>query len=142
MADLRASVSAGSLPTQSTVELQQKLDKALHDNASLRTQIAKCDADIAALRAQLSAQDNAKAVRLATIERQLIEAVEARDSGLQMIKQKCDEIEKLKHILHSTVASAPSSDDVSKKEEEGKEKEKQEEEDGDKEPLLDEKGLR
>jgi hypothetical protein len=117
MAELRASASAGSLPTQSTLEIQQKLAKALTENVSLRTQVAKCDEDIAALRAQIATQDNAKSVRLATIERQLTEAVEARDSGLQIIKQKSEEIEKLKHMLRSTVESVPSGDTVNKKEE-------------------------
>jgi uncharacterized protein (DUF305 family) len=127
MAELRASASAeGTLPTQSTQELQQKLSKALTDNAGLRAQVAKCDEDIAAVRAQLAAQDHAKAMRLATIERQLTEAVEARDSGVQMIKQKCDEIEKLKNILHSTVVS-PGEQITSKKDETKDEGEKVEE---------------
>ena len=99
MADLRASASNGTLPTQSTLELQQKLDKALSDNASLRTQLGKCEEDLASVRAQLTAQDNARSVHLATIERQLTEAVEARDSGVQILKQKCDEIEKLKMFI-------------------------------------------
>lgn len=140
MAELRASVTEGPAPTQSTLELQQKLDKALNDNASLRTQVAKCDEDIAAVRAQISVQDNAKTLRLATIERQLMEAVEARDSSSQIIKQKSEEIEKLKLLLESSAAAIPlPPSPAPEKKVENKEEKGEDEEDGSEEPQKEER---
>lgn len=99
MADLRASVGTNSVPIQSTLDLQQKLDKALSDSSVLRAQVSKMEADMGEMKNKTSNDT----LRMTTIERQLNEAVAARDSNQQIIKQKCEEIEKLKIILRSTV---------------------------------------
>lgn len=119
MADLRATVGTNSVPTQSTLELQQKLDKALSDNASLRTQVSKTESEMN----EIKNRSSNESLRMNTIERQLFEAVAARDSNQQVIKQKCDEIEKLKIILHSTVKD----DSENKEKEDGDVKEVTEE---------------
>ncbi len=125
IADLRAATSSDSnCSSAAHAELQQQLDSALLDLTDRETVVARTKLDLEVLERTIREKDD-ELVRLrhqvdiisderdqaktstksahhvATIERQLGELVEERDKGQQIIKQKNEELEKLKGILQT-----------------------------------------
>lgn len=130
MADLRASANDAEDKGVANEELHQKLEKAVSENVSLQLTIKESDRDIDALKRTIrereaevsrlqsslettkeeqdkeSKEGSRSAFHVATIERQLREVVTERESGLQIIKQKCDEIDKLKLLIKNATPLA------------------------------------